>query len=255
MENKPLALITGGTSGIGLAVAKRLSEHYQLALTYASNDERAEIAQAELEGNQVKLKVRVYGGAVYNYEQAQEKIERITRDFGSSPSVLVNCGGTISDGMFLGSDFKTHEKIISEHVMASMSYAHLVLKSMYRQKFGRIINFSSISANFAKRGQVNYATAKGAIESFTKTLALEVAHRGVTVNAIAPGLIETPMTSELISHLSELKGGLKSKIPMARAGQASEVADLVDFLCQKNSYITGQVITIDGGRSLGDPTS
>jgi 3-oxoacyl-[acyl-carrier protein] reductase len=127
---------------------------------------------------------------------------------------------------------------------------------MYKEKFGRIINLSSISASYAKRGQANYAAAKAGIEGFTRTLALEVAHRGVTVNAIAPGLIETKMTRELVAKIEAGGGSIRDGVPARRMGSPDEIGALAQFLCSSDaSYITGTVITIDGGRSLGDPKS
>jgi 3-oxoacyl-[acyl-carrier protein] reductase len=121
------------------------------------------------------------------------------------------------------------------------------------------VNLSSISARFAKRGQANYAAAKAGIEGFTRTIALEVAHRGVTVNAVAPGLIETPMTQGIVAQLTSAEAGgdaIRKRIPAARLGTADEVGALIAFLCSADAaYITGTVVTIDGGRSLGDSAS
>lgn len=253
MSDRPLALITGGTSGIGFGVAKALAADCDLALSFAGNTEKAEVAKKELVGQFPQTKVQTYGGAVSNFEGVQEKVEQIKSDFGRGPSVLVNSAGRISDGMFLGSDFQQHVAIINEHLLVTMAYCHQCLKDMYRNKFGRIINMSSISARYAKKGQANYAAAKAGIEGFTRTLAIEVAHRGVTVNAIAPGLIETPMTKELLQKIAE-KGGVRAKIPNGKAGDPDELGGLVRYLSQESSYITGQVITFDGGRALGDPS-
>jgi 3-oxoacyl-[acyl-carrier protein] reductase len=253
MERR-LALITGGTSGIGFGIAEQLAPDYDLVLVFASDTNKAQqsikclkelVPNGRFEAIQKKL-----GKA----EDAKMLYDELIEKMGITPSVLVNSAGRIRDGLFLGSDFSEHIELIQEHLLSTMALSHACLKGMYKAKFGRIINMSSISATYCKRGQSSYAAAKAGIEGFTRTLALEIAHRGVTVNAIAPGLIETPMTAELVKNIEE--GGLKKRIPAGRMGQPREVGALAKFLCSDDaSYITGTVITIDGGRSLGDPQS
>jgi 3-oxoacyl-[acyl-carrier protein] reductase len=142
--------------------------------------------------------------------------------------------------------------MIQEHLVVPMALTQLAVKAMYREKWGRVINVSSVSAKYFKKGQVNYAAAKSGLEGFSRCLALEVAHRGVTVNVLAPGLIETPMTAEMIRSLENEKL-LKKKIPAGRVGRPEDVGSLVQYLCSDSaSYMTGTVLTLDGGRSLGD---
>lgn len=251
-----LALITGGTSGIGLGIAKRLGKIHDLALVYANNDARAEEARVQLQAMYPERKITVFKKNLVAHEDALSLFETILGEFKSAPSVLVHSAGRLRDGLFLGSDFVKHQELIQEHLMMSMALSHVCLKAMYTARFGRIVFLSSISSGFAKRGQSNYAAAKAGIEGFTRTLALEVAHRGVTVNAIAPGLIETPMTEELVKRLEESEAPIRKRIPAGRMGTADEVGALAEFLCSQDaSYITGTVVTIDGGRSLGDPQS
>ena len=135
-----------------------------------------------------------------------------------------------------------------------MAMCQLALKSMYGKRYGRIVNLSSISAIYAKRSQVSYAAAKAGIIGFTKALALEVAHRGITVNTVAPGLIRTPMTSGIINYLEKASPREISRhIPAGYIGEPEDVGSLIAFLCSDAArYITGSVITVDGGRSLGD---
>jgi len=162
----------------------------------------------------------------------------------------------LRDGLFQTLKMSDHEDLLKEHLLAPMALCHALVRGMSVAKFGRIINLSSISADFAKRGQTNYAAAKGGIESFTRTLALEVAHRGVTVNAIAPGLIQTPMTQSLVDKIQSSEEGIRGRIPVGRLGTPEDIGSLAAFLClPEASYITGTTITIDGGRSLGDPQS
>ncbi len=253
--SKKLALITGGTSGIGFGIAKALAPHFDLALNYAADDEKAQKALSEIQNEFPDLKVRLFKQKLSSQPDCAQLFQQVTEAMTCNPSVLVNSAGRLHDGLFLSADFEQYKQIIDEHLIATMALSQLALKSMYKDKWGRIISLSSISSFYAKRGQSNYAAAKAGIEAFSRTLALEVAHRGVTVNSIAPGLIETPMTKQLIEKI-EASDGIRSRIPAGRLGQASEVGALAAFLCSSEaSYITGTVIPIDGGRSLGDSQS
>ncbi len=253
-----LALITGGTSGIGLGAALALAKTrtHDFALSYASDHAKAETARAAIAAIDAEARVEVFGKALASHADAKQLLDEVQAKFGRGPVVLVNSAGRIRDGLFMSSDFKDHEALLSEHLLVPMALCHLALKGMYRERFGRIVNLSSISARYAKRGQTNYAAAKAGIEGFTRTLALELAHRGVTVNAVAPGLIETPMTAAIIGKLTEADGDLKKRIPAGRPGTPEEVGALIAFLASEQAgYITGTVATIDGGRSLGDASS
>ena len=257
---RKLALITGGTSGIGFGIAQKLLPHYDLALVYAKNHEAALEKQKELlelaaSLNLPQARVEVFSQDISQIEELPELTQKIFHKFEKAPLVLVNSAGRLRDTLFLGSDFNDHLNTLNEHLVAPMKLSHLCLKAMNAAKFGRIINMSSISAQFAKRGQTNYAAAKSGLEGFSRTLALEVAHRGITVNTIAPGLIETAMTQEFVQKIQE-SGDLRKRIPAGRLGQPEDVGSLVAFLCSPEaSYMTGIVIPIDGGRSLGDPQS
>jgi 3-oxoacyl-[acyl-carrier protein] reductase len=250
---KKLALITGGTSGIGLGVANALASEYDLALSYAGNTEKAAIAYNQLCSHFHDTAIETFALPLEDYASCTNLHARVTERFGRPVSILINCAGRVRDGLFMSAAFAEHQAMIMEHLTVTMALSHLVIKDMYKQKFGRIINFSSITAQRAKRGQVNYTAVKAGVEGFTKGLALEVAHRGVTVNAIAPGLINTPMTAELLSKLGDDTKSVKSKIPAGYIGEPSDIAEAVRFLCsEKARYITGQTLTVDGGRSLGE---
>jgi 3-oxoacyl-[acyl-carrier protein] reductase len=249
---KRLALITGGTSGIGFGTAKKLSPCCDLALAYAENHERAERAREELET--MDTNVKIFSKPLHSYEDAKELVETVKSEFGKSPDILVNSAGRIHDGFFLNTDFSHLETIVREHLIVTMALCQIILKSMYGNKYGRIVNLSSISAIHAKRGQASYAAAKAGIIGFTKTFALEVAHRGITVNAVAPGLIHTPMTDGIIKLLEKAPvKEIKKRIPAGYVGEPEDVGSLIAFLCSDEArYITGALITVDGGRSLGD---
>lgn len=249
---KRLALITGGTSGIGFGAAKKLAPTCDLALAYAGNHEKAEKAEQELEA--MGVRVKAFAKPLYSYEDAGALLEQVKAFFNKSPDVLVNSAGTIHDGFFMAIDFEHHERLVREHLIVTMALCHLTIKSMYGNKYGRIVNMSSISGMYAKRGQTSYAAAKSAIVGFTKTLALEVAHRGITVNAIAPGFIETAMTEGIKKAIEkDAQRGIKKIVPAGYAGTPEDVGSLIAFLCSEEArYITGTLIVIDGGRSLGD---
>jgi len=254
--SRPLALITGGSSGIGFAVARQLAEDHDLALVYASNHAGAELAAKELETVVPSAAVRLFAGRLQTYEDATTLATRVKEAFGRAPSVLVNSAGCLCDDLFLGSDFSGQERLIQELLIATMAVTHAMLRDMYKARFGRIINISSISARYARRGQCSYAAAKAGVEGFSRTLALEVAHRGITVNVVSPGIIRTRMTAELVTRLAESPGGIAARIPVGSVGEPEEVGLLVKFLCSDRArYITGAVHVIDGGRSLGDTHS
>lgn len=268
--SRRLALITGGTSGIGYGIARRLAPTHDLALAYAADEAKAGAAVASLRAENPGARIDAFRGRLETRSDCESLHAGIVRAIGAQPAVFVNSLGRISDGLFLQSDFGAVEALIGEHLVVAIALTQLVVKSMYQARWGRIIHLSSISAAFAKRGQAAYASAKAGIEGFTRTLALEVAHRGVTVNAIAPGLIETPMTRDFIQRIAGADAyagaavgqggaggtGLRGRIPVGRAGRPDEVGALAAFLCSDDAaYITGTVMTIDGGRSLGDPAS
>jgi 3-oxoacyl-[acyl-carrier protein] reductase len=253
---RKLALITGGTSGIGFGAAKKLAPECDLALGFASDEAKAEAALKELQACAPEATIRTYKRAIRNFGDCQELVGQVTKDFDRATDILVNSGGRIDDALFLDIPYERHAAIVEEHLLGTMGLCHLVLKDMYRARWGRIVCLSSISARYAKRGQSNYAAAKSGIEGFVKTLALEVAHRGVTINAIAPGLIATPMTQNIMDKFAADPKELRRKVPAGYAGTPEDAGELVSFLASdKARYITGQVITIDGGRSLGDFSS
>jgi 3-oxoacyl-[acyl-carrier protein] reductase len=254
--NRPLALITGGTSGIGLGIAKALAPRFDIAITYASNHERARQAEAELRLIGSASRIVAIACELSRAVDTPRLVEAIADNFGESPAVLVNNAGRGGNGLFVASDFEIHERHVFEHLVVGMALTHRFLPDMYRKGFGRIINMSSVSASYAWKGKCGYAAAKSGLEGFTRTLAMEVAHRGITVNAVEPGLIETPMTKPRIDGIKKKNADIGKLIPVGRFGKPGDVGALVEFLCsEKADYITGAILKIDGGMALGDPGS
>ena len=240
-------LITGASRGIGRAIALRFAREpqTQLALAYR-NDETAatEVAEACRALGASALLIQ----ADLSEDMAGANCLKACLDTYGGLDVLVNNAGMTADGLSVRMSDEAWRKVIKVNLEGTFFLCRGAAKVMMKQRFGRIINLSSVSARRPNRGQVNYAASKGGIEAMTRALAVELGSRGITVNAVAPGIIETDM-SERIRERAEKE--LLSAIPVNRFGQASEVAELVFFLSGTSSgYITGQTIGIDGGLGL-----
>lgn len=238
-EGPRVALVTGGSRGIGAAIAKRLAQDgYEVIVNYVSNENAAAKTKADIEARGGKAYLRQFDVTVA--EETRDAIENLLK--GHKIAVLVNNAGVASDGPFPVMEERDWNRVIQTTLNGFYNATRPLVMPMIRARFGRIVNLSSVSGIIGNRGQVNYSAAKAGIIGATKALAQEVAKRGVTVNAVAPGLIETDMiehapVEEILKH-----------IPMRRLGKPEEVADLVAFLCSdRASYITGQVISIAGG--------
>ncbi|MCS6896437.1 MAG: SDR family oxidoreductase, partial [Nitrospira sp.] len=178
-------------------------------------------------------------------------VEGVEKEWGPV-NILVNNAGIIHDDLFVRLEPENWEKVIRTNLGGTYNFCRAVAYSMMKQRQGRIINVSSVAAERANPGQTNYAASKGAINSFTRALAVELASRGVTVNAVAPGFIETEMTEAVRNKAGEM---IKKMIPMRRFGRPDDIAKAIVFLASPDaSYLTGQVLTIDGGLSLGAAT-
>lgn len=242
-----VALVTGGSRGIGRGIVKAFAaEGAKVAFVYRGNQAAADSLCQE---------VTAAGGTILalqadvsNADEAQRCVERIEKEWGRF-DILVNNAGIIRDDLFVRMEPEAWTSVLTTNLGGTYNFCKAVAYTMMKQRRGRIINLSSVAAHHVNPGQTNYAASKGAIESFTRALAVELASRGVTVNAIAPGFIETDMSEAVRNKAGDL---IKKIIPMRRLGQAEDIAHVAVFLASEESkYITGQVITVDGGMSLG----
>ncbi|CAL96530.1 3-oxoacyl-ACP reductase FabG [Azoarcus olearius] len=239
MTNKR-ALVTGGSGGIGRAICERLAADGLDVVVHANRN----LATAEA----VAAAIRAAGGSAsaiaFDLTDAAATSAALESILAAGPlQVLVNNAGIHDDAVFPGMSAAQWQRVIDVNLNGFFNITQPLTLPMIRTRWGRIINISSVAAIAGNRGQVNYAAAKGALHSATKALALELASRGITVNAVAPGLIDTAMSEGTFDAAA-----IAQLVPMKRAGRPQEVADLVGFLASEQAgYITGQIISINGG--------
>ena len=238
------ALVTGGSRGIGKAIAKQIAKDlgYHILITYVINDEAAAQTKAEIEA-ETDVSCETLKFDVANRNETQKVLENWQENNPDSIiEVIVNNAGVTRDGLFMAMSENDWDQVINTSVQGFYNITKPLITPMIRQRFGRVINIVSVSGVKGTAGQTNYSAAKAAIIGATKALAKEIAKRKVTVNAVAPGFINSDMTQDLDEK------ELKKIIPANRFGEAQEVADLVSFLASKKAnYITGEVININGG--------
>ncbi len=241
------AIITGSARGIGAAIAFRLaSDGYDIVLNDIAPTlpEDCDIMEKCLE---LGVKVAYIGADVSKYAECEALVKQVKADFGTI-DVLVNNAGITRDGLMARMPEEQYDLVIAVNQKSVFNMMKLCGNVMIRQKSGKIINLASVAGLYGNPGQINYSASKAAIIGMTKTAAKELGSRNITVNAVAPGFIQTPMTDKLTE---EQKAMMLGMIAMKRYGQVEEIAGVVSFLCSKDaSYVTGQTIEISGGLSM-----
>ncbi|MBE6853373.1 MAG: 3-oxoacyl-[acyl-carrier-protein] reductase [Ruminococcus sp.] len=242
-------IITGAAQGIGAAIAEKLAKNGMNIAINCINE-----AQVESNGNQLAQKLRGYGveaecfiADVSDFEQCRIMVDAVKERFGTIDG-LVNNAGITRDGLLVRMSEEAYDSVIAVNQKSVYNMMKLVSAIMIKQRSGKIVSLSSVAGVHGNPGQFNYSASKAAIIGMTKSAAKELGSRGINVNAVAPGFIETPMTDKLTE---DQKQAILSAVAMKRYGKAEEVANVVAFLMSDEaSYVTGQVIEISGGLSM-----
>lgn len=240
------ALVTGAGRGIGAAIAKKLADKgATVIINYSGNDKAAQDTLNDIaaDGN----KAEIYKCNVADYEEVEQMIQYVEQKY-KKIDILINNAGITRDGLIMRMSEKDFDDVIDVNLKGTFNCIRHVARQMIKQRCGRIVNMSSVVGIAGNAGQVNYAASKAGVIGITKSAAKELAARGITVNAIAPGYIDTDMTRVLSD---DIKDGIVSQIPLKRMGQVSDIADAAAFLVSdRASYITGQVLSVDGGMNM-----
>ena len=240
-----VVLVTGGARGIGRAVTEKFHAAGASVAIIGRNEEAAKAFAAEL--SERGAKCNGYGCDVSNGAQIDAIVDNVVKDFGKL-DVLVNNAGVTQDGLVVRMSDEAWNNVIQTNLTGAFQLLRAAARIMLRARSGCIVNVSSVVGIIGNAGQANYCAAKAGLIGLTKSAAREFAPRGVRVNAIAPGLIETDMTSKLND---EQKKALLTGVPLARAGTIHDIANAVTFLASDEaSYITGQVLSVDGGMAM-----
>ncbi len=238
-----VALVTGASRGIGKAIACKLArEGAKVIINYNGSKEKAEAVKSEIEaaGGQAE----VYQCDVSDYTACETLIQTVIKEEGSL-DILVNNAGITKDGLLMKMSEEDFDKVLDTNLKGAFNTIRFASRQMLKQKSGRIINMSSVVGVIGNAGQANYAASKAGVIGLTKAAARELASRGITVNAIAPGFIETDMTDVLSDKVKEAS---EAQIPLGHFGKPEDVAAAAAFLASEEAgYITGQVLHVDGG--------
>ena len=236
-----VAFVTGGTRGIGRAISERLkADGYKVAAAYAGNDEAAQKTAQE-------LGIMVVRCNVGSFDECQAAIAKVEAELGPV-DIVVNNAGITKDGLFHKMSPEQWGEVINVDLNSCFNVTRQVIDGMRERGFGRVINISSINGQKGQLGQTNYSAAKAGMIGFTKALAQESARKGITVNCICPGYIDTDMVAAVPENVL---AGIIAGIPVGRLGKAEEIADAVSFLAsEKAGFITGSTLTANGGQYL-----
>ncbi|MGH7130516.1 MAG: 3-oxoacyl-[acyl-carrier-protein] reductase [Phycisphaerales bacterium] len=238
-----VALVTGAGRGIGRAIALTLARHgADLAINYASNDKAAEEVREQIRA--LGRKAEIFKCNIADDAAVHTMGDQIKGGFGKV-DILVNNAGITRDKTFMKMTHTEWDEVLNVNLKGPVQMTHLLLPQMVERGWGRVINITSVIGQMGNFGQANYAAAKGGLDAFTKSVAREVARKGVTVNCVAPGFIRTDMTAGVPEKALE---HIKTITPMARMGEAEEIAEVVAFLASPAaSFVTGQEIGVNGG--------
>ena len=244
MNDNKVALITGGSRGIGEKIAERFAQAgYNLIINYVSYIENVEELEAKIKGN-ANIEILFIQSDVTSFESCENMVNEAIKKFGHI-DVLVNNAGITKDTLLMRMKEEDFDKVINVNLKGTYNVTKNVIPYMMKQKYGKIINISSVVGVSGNAGQANYAASKAGIIGFTKSVAKELASRNILANCVAPGFIKTDMTDVLSDSVKE---SINSQIPLKKMGTAEEVANAVYFLGnEENTYITGQVLNVDGG--------
>lgn len=240
------ALITGAARGIGKALALRFAaEGANIAFTDLAIDENGKKTEEEIAA--LGVKVKGYASNAADFAQTETVVKEVVADFGRI-DILVNNAGITRDGLMLRMTEAQWDSVISVNLKSAFNFIHAVLPVMMHQRGGSIINMASVVGVHGNAGQSNYAASKAGLIALAKSIAQEVGSRGIRANAIAPGFIETAMTAALPD---DIRAEWVKKIPLRRGGQVDDIANVATFLASDmSSYVTGQVIQVDGGMNM-----
>jgi 3-oxoacyl-[acyl-carrier protein] reductase len=246
IEDGRVAVVTGGTRGIGRTIALRLAaEGASVAVSYRSNDEAAEETAEAVRAEGVKCEV--FKGDVASAGDVRALFKGVSDVFGRV-DILVNNAGITRDNLMMRMKEDEFDDVLRTNLGGTYLCTRAALRPMLRSRWGRIVNVSSVVGLVGNAGQANYAASKAGIIGFTKSVAREVAQRGITANAVAPGYVETELTGSLPEGV---KDQIRNQVPMGRFGEAVEVAEVVAFLAGEGAgYVTGQTIAVDGGMTM-----
>ena len=238
-------LITGASGGIGTSLSKAFSSTNANLFLLGSSDEKISMLRENLPS---KENIKFFTVDLSQRENVNNFCDSIIDEFGGI-SVVINNAGITQDSLFMRMSDSLWDKVFAINLDASVAICRKFIRGMIKNKWGRIVNISSVVASTGNPGQSNYVASKGALNGLTKSLALEVATRGVTVNCISPGFIDTAMTAKLND---DQRSKIIEKIPMGRMGAGDDISSLVLFLASnESSYITGENIHVNGGMFLG----
>jgi 3-oxoacyl-[acyl-carrier protein] reductase len=241
-ENQ-VAVVTGAGRGIGHAIAVRLAKEGARIASVSRSEASAQRTAEEINNNHPGA-AKAYAVDVADHAAVQQISARILKEFGRV-DILINNAGVTRDGLSMRMSIEDWETVIDTNLKGAFSFTQALMRSMIKQRSGRIINISSIAGLTGNAGQANYAASKAGLIGLTKTLARELASRGITVNAVAPGFIVTDMTDVLSDQIKE---AILPRIPLGKFGEGEDIAAAVAFLAAPEAkYITGQVLTVDGG--------